>query len=244
MRRLRAGGVWSTTTGLAVVCVSDLHIGVKPAGWAFADARRREIDAHFAELRRVRPSLWNGRVLLLSEWMQDADVFRGSAFETDFASFLAWRDWGFPDPLVANFFGMAALQASDGAFLLGEMGAQTANAGHVYFPSGTPEPADVAGARVDLAGSVLRELFEETGIAADEVGAASGWTLVFDGSRIAMMKTLRAREPAAALRERILARLATQTMPELADIRIVRGPQDLTAAVPAFVGAFLRAVWG
>ena len=37
-------------------------------------------------------------------------------------------------------------------------------------------------------------------------------------------KVLNAREPAEALRRRILGHLASQPQPELADIRIVRGP--------------------
>ncbi len=50
---------------------------------------------------------------------------------------------------------MGAVRASDGAFLLGVMGAHTANAGKIYFPAGTPDPdAMSSGETVDLAGSV------------------------------------------------------------------------------------------
>ena len=56
---------------------------------------------------------------------------------------IAWRDWGFPDRAVRNCFSAGAIRASDGAFVLGVMGAQTANAGKIYFPAGTPDPSDV-----------------------------------------------------------------------------------------------------
>ena len=54
---------------------------------------------------------------------------------------------------------------------------------------------------------------------------------------------LRARAPAAALRQRILAHLAREAQPELADIRIVRGPADLDPMMPPFLTAFLTHVW-
>ena len=85
-------------------------------------------------------------------------MLSGAYSEADFASFVAWRDWGFPDTSVRNCFPMAALRSSDGAFLLGVMGAHTANAGHIYFAAGTPDPNDIVGDTVDLEGGVMREL--------------------------------------------------------------------------------------
>ena len=43
-------------------------------------------------------------------------VVRGNFFETGFADFLAWRDWGFPDRSLVNCFAMLALRASDGSY--------------------------------------------------------------------------------------------------------------------------------
>src|SRR6266702_2532343 len=100
--------------------VTALDLAVKPWAWPFAQARRAEIDAHFAEKQREKPALWNGRVLLGRNPVLSGERFSASYFETDFASFLAWRDWGFPDKGVFNGFGMGALLASDGAFAPGE----------------------------------------------------------------------------------------------------------------------------
>ena len=66
-----------------------------------------------------------------------------------------------------------------------------------------------------------------------------GWHCVIDGPRIALMKVLQARDPAEALRRRILDHLARETMPELADIRIVRSRRDFDPMMPRFVTAFL-----
>src|SRR5436190_1150363 len=133
----------------------DLKVGRTP--WAFASEQRAEIEAHFAKVSEAKPEVWNGRVLLCRRPHADGDVYRADYFETDFASFLAWRDWGFPDKSVFNGFGAGALRAADGAFVLGRMAPHTANAGRVYFPAGTPDLDDIVGGSVDLAASVLRE---------------------------------------------------------------------------------------
>ena len=123
------------------------------------------------------------------------------------------------------------------------MGAHTANAGKVYFPAGIVDLSDVVGETVDLAGNVMREVAEETGLTAGELEAEAGWHSVFAGPNIAMVKVLHARETATVLRARILAHLAREAQPELADIRIVRGPADLDSVVPRYVTAFLTATW-
>lgn len=228
---------------LSILAVERLELRFAPKPWDFAVARRAEIDAHFAGLQRQRPALWNGRVLLLHQWSLSDGIFRGAYLDTDFASFIAWRDWNFPDQTVRNSFAMAALLAADGAFLLGVMGAHTANAGKVYFPCGTPDLSDVSGDAVDLDGSVRRELAEETGLDPSRLESEPGWTTVFAGPRIAQIKVLRSHETAARLRERMLDHLAQERQPELSDVRIVRGPADLDPAMPDFVVAFLRDYW-
>src|SRR5262245_3831148 len=226
-----------------VAAVARLNLRMTPRPWRFADERRADIDAYFADMQR-RKAVWNGRVLLLHDWDLRDGSMRGDFLETDFASYIAWRDWGFPDAAVTNCFAQGALRAADGAFLLGVMGAHPAGAGSIYFPSGTPDPKVVAGGTVDLDGSVMRELHEETGLTAADVVVAPGWHAVITGPRIALMKSLRASEPAAALRERILRHIASEDSPELSDIRIVRGPADLDPRMPKFIPAFLRHVWG
>lgn len=229
-------------SGISIQSVARLDLRFAPRPWVFARERRAEIDAHFARLQRDRP-VWNGRVLLMYKHALAGDMLRGDWLETDFASFLAWRDWGFPDPAIRNCFAAAALQGADGGFVLGVMGGQTSNAGKIYFPSGTPEPGDVADGRVDLEASVRRELLEETGIAAEELDVVPGWDAVMAGPRIALMKQMRAKEDAAALRARIRAHLARDPQAELSDARVARGPADIHPAMPDFVVAYLNARW-
>jgi 8-oxo-dGTP pyrophosphatase MutT (NUDIX family) len=229
--------------GSEIFDLERLELAYTPQPWRFADERRAEIDRHFATLRQATPALWNGRMLLLREHAIGGKVFRGSFLETDFASFVAWRDWGFPDAGVLNCFAMGALRAGDGAYLLGVMGRQTVNAGKIYFPAGVPDRDDIVGDRVDLARNVRREMAEETGLGPDDYQAEDRWVCVRTGLRLAMMKPLYVPETAERLRGRILAHLAREPEPELADIRIVRNAADLDERMPPFVIAFLNEMW-
>jgi 8-oxo-dGTP pyrophosphatase MutT (NUDIX family) len=227
---------------LVPIAVQRLELGIAPHAWPFAQEKRNEIDDYFAALRRSKPELWNGRVLLMKDAAIGGGVLRGTYFETGFADFMAWRDWGFPDRAVRNCFSMGALRGNDGGYLLGVMSAFTANAGRIYFPAGTPEPADVVDDTVDLLGNVLRELQEETGLDPAEFSIAAGWMAVDAGPRLALIKVIQADRPAAALREEVLRHIATEARPELADMRIVRSPDDFDPAMPDFVTAYLTHV--
>ena len=219
--------------------VSRLEMIFAPVPWPYADTHRAKIDAYFAQLKAAKPALWNGRVLLLHHYEIVDDLFRGMFLETDNASLRAWIGQGHPPAAFWDCFAAAAIRGSDGGWLLGVMGDHTANAGQAYFPCGTPDPDDIIDGRVDLAASVARELKEETGCAVADFDAAPGWTTIVDGGLIAQVRTLRSAETAETLREKMLAYLALEQAPELADIRIVRGLRDIDPAMPRFVVAFL-----
>jgi 8-oxo-dGTP pyrophosphatase MutT (NUDIX family) len=226
---------------IPIIPLTRLDLRYEPGAWPFAVARRAEIDAHFTKLRVETPDIWNGRVLMMRQGGIADGVLSGSYLETDFASFIAWRDWGFPDTTMYNCFAMAALRAADGAFLLGQMGPHTATAGQIYFAAGTPDPNDIVGDTVDLERGVIRELTEETGLTLADVTPQAGWTATPLGQRIALMKIVQAREDAIALRERILADFARQQAPELSDMHIVRSIDDLDPRMPPYVRTYLSA---
>jgi 8-oxo-dGTP pyrophosphatase MutT (NUDIX family) len=224
----------------AIHRVTKLDLNVRPRPWLFAEERRAEIEAHFAIRQREKPKIWNGRILLARDPVFAGDRFSAGYFGADFASFLAWRDWAFPDRGVFNGFGMGALRCSDGAFVLGEMGHHTANAGRIYFPSGTPDLDDVRDGAVDIAGSVAREVEEETGLTPADYRASGYWDCVVSGAAIAMIRMLNVNVTGEELRARIEANLARQDQPELSAIHLVRGAGDLTASMPRFVTAFIE----
>jgi hypothetical protein len=223
-----------------VLRIETLDLSIEPFDWPFARERRAGIDAHFEAVRRDKPGLWNGRVLLMHAHAVEGACLRGCFFETDFASFMAWRDFGFPGGGVTNCFALGALQGSDGAYVLGVMSAGTMNGGKIYFPGGTPDLNDVAGRKVDLEASVRREVQEETGLDPAEFDIDPGWHCILAGPMVALLKPMRARDTADELCARIRAHLAREAEPELADAYVVRGAAGIHPMMPGFIQTFLR----
>ncbi len=225
--------------------IATIAFRLEPKPWRFATDHDSEIDAHWAKLLSRNPHYYNGRVLLMHRVgvreTAEGRVLEGGCLIAEYKAFLAWRDFGFPDAAIYNGFAMAALRSADGAFMLGEMGASTSSPGQIYFPAGTPDPSDLVGEAVDLDGSVLRELAEESGIAARDVALDPGWTVVFQGSRIACMKIVRSDLSAAELVARVTAFLAREKQPELAGLRPVFSLKDLDEVkMPDFTLTYLR----
>jgi 8-oxo-dGTP pyrophosphatase MutT (NUDIX family) len=228
-----------TESKTPIVFIEHDDFNFVPKPWRFADQRRADIEKHFSERVRRTPGIWNGRVLLANDCSVQFKTISGSFFETDYASYIAWDDWGCPDRAVSHCFSMGAIQAADGAFLLGVMGPHTARAGSIYFPAGIPDPSDIVGQKVDLSRSVVREVEEETGLTNAQLTIRPGWVAVLDRQRVALTRIMQASEPATTLRNRILEYLAKQRVPELTDIRIVRTKADYDPMMPPFVTRFL-----
>jgi 8-oxo-dGTP pyrophosphatase MutT (NUDIX family) len=222
----------------------DYRVEEKP--WRFAIDEAEAVDRHWAKLTARNPRLYNGRVFLMHRMTIDEEgdrrILRGAALEADYKSFIAWRDFGAPDSQVCNCFAMAALVSGDGAFVLGRMGAHTSNAGMIYFPSGTPDPQDrLVDGTIDLAGSVLRELTEETGLGPQDVAVEPDWTIVLAGQRVACMRRVRSALAAADIKARFAAFAATDLEAELDGLHAVFSESDFDLErMPDFTLTYLR----
>jgi 8-oxo-dGTP pyrophosphatase MutT (NUDIX family) len=236
------------SSAVRIVEVAELDLAFEPRLWRFAETHAEAVATHWARLRKEKPEVYNGRVLLMRRWALVARIdgglkLEGDYFAVDYADFVAWRAIRDSDEPVFNCFAMAALRGADDAFLLGEMAPHTVNAGQIYFPAGTPDPSDVFDSKVDLEESACRELHEETGLKAEEAIIRATWTVVFAGSRIACIKPMTLPLTADKARSRIEAFLAREARPELTRMYIVRRASDIDEArMPFFVSAYLRAV--
>ena len=236
---------------LDITVIDRIEARLTPWDWPFLRTHRAEIDAHWATLSQGKPELFNGRVILQHHSRNHigedgARIVEAQYFETDYSAFVARKHLAPAGDPVRNGFAMAALQANDGAYLLGIMGGHTFNAGKIYFAAGTPDLNDVrSDGTVDLDGSVLRELEEETGLRRDEVSIGTGWDAVTGRHEIAFMRHVGIDVDAEHARAEIMARIARQTEPELSGIAIVRSMADIdTDRMPPFMQAYLRWVFG
>lgn len=226
----------------AILRVAQVRATLEPHDWVWAGENRDLIAAHWARRVAQAPAMFNGRVLMLAGTRLDGGTLTARFFATDYANLITWVEHGFPDASIANGFAMGALQGRDGGFVLGRMGAHTANAGRLYFPCGTPDMSDVtASHEVDLASSLTREIEEETGLGPGDYTVEPGWTIVRHEGLLAFMRPVRLAIGVEAARARICAHIAADPKAELSDAVIVRGPADLDEALmPGVVPMYLR----
>jgi 8-oxo-dGTP pyrophosphatase MutT (NUDIX family) len=213
-----------------------------PFEWSWPNQNREFIEANWKRRTAGKPKMFNGRVLLLRNVEFQQDLCRNTYFETNYADFVAWIDKGYPDPAIANGFAMGALRGTDGAYICGVMAAHTTNAGRVYFAAGTPDLSDLRpDGSVDLATSLTRELFEETGLSGGDYRVDDEWIVVHRWPTIALLRMVTLPMTAAEGAEKIRANIAAQQEPELSDVRIVRGPEDVDPqGMPLFLQSFFQ----
>jgi 8-oxo-dGTP pyrophosphatase MutT (NUDIX family) len=213
----------------------------RPA-WPYAVQHVAEIDAHWQRRLVQSPKMFNGRIYLLAEYAQTADALNGVCAATDFKSFLFWREAGYPEAGVRDCFGSGLIRSSDGAVLLGRQTAGNMNAGLAYLPGGFIDERDVtADGRIDIDGSVARELTEETGLLPYEIAREPGYYITHSSAQLSIAVPYRSPLAAEPLRRLILERLAADSDPELDDIVIVRRSSELgSLAVPRYTALLLE----
>ncbi|GAA0549517.1 8-oxo-dGTP pyrophosphatase MutT (NUDIX family) [Rhizomicrobium palustre] len=157
---------------------------VRRAGecWAFAEAKKNEIDTHWQKRLAENPKFFNGRVFIMPRGTIVDGVLRGDVVETDFSASLYWRDRDFADKSVVDCFAVALLLSADGALIYGRQAPGNVSSGLTAPPSGFLDRRDVAGdGVVDFEASAAREILEETGFDASEMARANGFLAVRQG---------------------------------------------------------------
>lgn len=220
--------------------ISALDLRLGGEGWAFAEREQARIGAHWREISSRNPRIWNGEVLICTGFGLEREVLTARFARTDYASFIAWRDWGWPDQSVRNCFGAPAVFSSDGALVFGVMAPHTLNGNMLYPPSGSLEPRDVRDdGTVDVLGSITTELMEETGL---DVAAAEQGELVafFDGPRLAIVRKLVFPLRFKEIEARFTAHAGAQAVPELVRLEAIRSTTQIDSTMPGFAQEIVR----
>lgn len=201
--------------------ISRCELALSKEPWRYAERHREAVAAYWQRISAERPKLFDGCVYVLTSYVLRDATLSGAFARTDFKSFLYWREHGVEGPAI-DAFGSSLIQSSDGCVLLGRQGEGHLNGGFAYPPSGMIDAKDVVAGMIDIDKSIARELEEETGLTPPDLARRPGYIVTLAGPQISIAIEWQSALPAAALRERILARVARQPDPELADIVIVR----------------------
>lgn len=220
--------------------VTALDLRCTGQRWPFEVAQADAIARHWQTILAANPKLWNGRALICTAATVEQGLFRAELAEIDYASFVAWRDWGRPDASVVNCFGVPAVFTSDGALLMGVMSPATLNAGKVYPPSGSLEPSDARpDGTVDILANMRTELLEETGL--DLAEARPGpMAAIFEGPRLAVVQRFDMDLSFAEMQRRFAVHAAQDAHAELSAIEALRHTSQIDSRMPGYVSELLR----
>lgn len=199
--------------------------------WPFAEDNRERIGTHWAQAVKTNPALWDGKLVLAEQPVLEETGLRANCIEVSYASYLAWRDWGYPEKTFFNVFGSAIIRSAEGYLIFGKMADHTAGAGLIYPPAGSLERSDAGeGGRLDVFSSAVRELAEETGLEVDAAVPGSSGLADFAsraGQLISVCRVFQFERSAAALVEEISAFMAAQERCELSDVVVLRTMADV-----------------
>lgn len=227
----------------SITPIRSLEVTTVAKVWDFSIAHREDIERHWTERLNKHPFLFNGKVPLLADWTLDDGRLKGRCMVVDFKSFLYWRDHDAPDRSVFDFFAAGAIHSNEGWLILGRAGPAMSNAGRIYPPSGSFDSLADTDHPIDVDRSITREIFEETGlrINAEQLGPMLA---VQGDAQFVVMRPINLPVSGDRLVADIHRHLQSQSSPELAEIVIVRGRQDIQPHdMPAFVIAYIEHIF-
>lgn len=224
-----------------VARVTTHTLRISPASWPFADEKSQQIEQHWQRRLEDNPSFFNGTIFILHAFELVDGHFSGTLIETNFASFLYWKENGYPDKTVRDCFGSAIVRSSGSELLLGRQSAGHINSGLTYFPGGFIDQRDVGrDGSVDIAASVQREAAEELGIPSGSLEQLPGAYITFDGQLVSIGIEFRSPLETNDLLKSVRRHIAQEKEPELEDVVAVGSLDECAnAEMPSFARLLL-----
>lgn len=209
--------------------VDRVEIGYDATPHRFHIDNHSAAQHHWERVVADNPALFDGTVMLHSSMDRRPGLLSTLAHPVPFSTFLYWRS--LPDVEATwHLFGAPLIVSSDNRVLLIRMAASTANAGRIYSPSGSLDPADKRGDRLDIDGNMHREVHEETGLDLAAARADATYRILVFGMIVVVVKRYVFDRSAADLIDAVRAHIAASDTPEIDAVLAV------DAATPPMAG--------
>lgn len=143
--------------------IDEIDVRLDPGPHPFMQGAEAAVAARWQIEKEAKPALFDGEVVLLSRLEWDAGKLSGTCHAVRYSQFLYWRSRR-PVESAEHAYAHPILVSADNALVAIRMAAHTFNAGQVYFASGSFEPVDFPGGRVDVDLNMRREAMEEIGV--------------------------------------------------------------------------------
>jgi 8-oxo-dGTP pyrophosphatase MutT (NUDIX family) len=208
-----------------ILPVDRVDVALDAAPHPFETANRAAIAANWQREILATPALFDGTVVLLSEFgYADRRLF-GRCHAVRYSTFLYWRR----DRVgtVAHAFAHPMLVTKDNALVAIRMAAHTVNAGRVYFAAGSFEPEDFPDGLVDPHGNMAREVLEETGIDISEARRGERHYALATERGTVIFRRYFLDESADEIAAGIRHFVSREAEPEIEGPVVIRGADDL-----------------
>lgn len=209
-----------------ILPVDVVDVCLDPEPHPFERDNGEAIAANWTAEKALKPAVFDGTVVLLSELSYAANRLSGRCHAIRFSTFMLWRKLKAVTS-AEHAFAHAMLISSDNALVAIRMGAHTANAGKVYFAAGSFEPEDFRDGLVDLDYNMAREVREETGLDLGQTSREERCYALSVESGTVIVRCYRAAETADELAERIKRFVAGDPDPEIEGPVVIRDMHDL-----------------
>ncbi len=208
-----------------ILPVDDIDVRLDPSPHPFVRGREEAIAENWQREVLEKPALFDGTVVLLSEFGYADGRLSGRCHAVSYATFLYWRK----DRVAtaAHAFAHPMLVSRDNALIAIRMAAHTVNAGRVYFAAGSFEPEDFPDGRVDAHGNMVREVTEETGLDISDIRREERYYALATERGTVIFRRYFLEEDAENIASRIRDFVAAESEPEIEAPVIIRNARDL-----------------
>jgi 8-oxo-dGTP pyrophosphatase MutT (NUDIX family) len=208
-----------------ILPVDEIDVVLDPSQHPFERGRGEAIAENWRHEIAAKPALFDGKVVLLSEFGYDRGRLFGRCHAVGYSTFLYWRKDRVTS--AAHAFAHPMLVSGDNALIAIRMGMHTVNAGRVYFAAGSFEPEDFPDGRVDTHGNMAREVLEETGLDISAVRRGERHYALATEKGTVIFRRYFLDETADELASRIRDFVASEDEPEIEEPVIIRNTRDL-----------------